>query len=91
MVVLLSVTWSNAKDDARVEVAMRALIRTMQKRTSSLDALDPYLYLNYAAAWQNPFASYGQASMANLRQIRRDYDPRKIFTVNKPGGFKLSG
>ncbi|KAI0434885.1 FAD-binding domain-containing protein [Xylaria sp. FL1042] len=89
MVILLSVTWANAEDDPAVDVAMRGLIRTMERDTARLGALDPYLYLNYAAAWQNPLASYGPASIAKLSEIQRAYDRRQIFTVNKPGGFKV--
>ncbi|KAI0808880.1 FAD-binding domain-containing protein [Xylaria sp. FL0064] len=89
MVILLSVTWANAEDDPAVDVAMRGLIRTMQRDTARLGALDPFLYLNYAAAWQNPLASYGPASTAKLSEIQRAYDRRDIFTLDKPGGFKV--
>ncbi|RYP18841.1 hypothetical protein DL765_003721 [Monosporascus sp. GIB2] len=88
MVVLLSITWSNAEDNIRVETAMKALIRTIEQEAGKLGALDPYQYLNYAAAWQDPIASYGQASINRLVKVQREYDPRKIFTDYVPG-FKV--
>jgi hypothetical protein len=50
---------------------------------------DPYLYLNYAASWQDPINSYGPASVANLQAVSRKYDPSGVFQKQVPGGFKL--
>ncbi|GAP88933.2 putative FAD-binding domain-containing protein [Rosellinia necatrix] len=89
MVVLLSVTWSDVGDDNRVTLAMKSLISRIERDVGDLDALDPYLYLNYAAAWQDPIRSYGQSNLAKLAEIRKAYDPGNLFTDYVPGGFKI--
>lgn len=54
-----------------------------------LGALDPYVYLNYAAKWQDPIMSYGTESVDRLAMVQESYDPHRIFTDRVPGGFKL--
>lgn len=89
MIVMLSVTWSNSDDDERVGKAAKMLIETIQQSLSNLGMLDPFIYLNYAAAWQKPILSYGGAIVEQLLRIREKYDPHRIFTDLVPGGFKI--
>ncbi|OTB13142.1 hypothetical protein K445DRAFT_304537 [Daldinia sp. EC12] len=89
LVILLSVIWSKAKDDNKIEREMKALIHLIEKEAEKLGALDPFLYLNYAASWQNPIASYGETSVSRLRRVQREYDPTGIFANHVPGGFKI--
>ncbi|KAK0747388.1 hypothetical protein B0T21DRAFT_417872 [Apiosordaria backusii] len=91
VVVELVMTWSNAEDDEAVDTAAKALVETIQDRVGKLGALDPFLYINYAAPWQQPIASYGEKSVARLREVQRKYDPYGVFTNMVPGGFKLPG
>ncbi|KAF2964594.1 hypothetical protein GQX73_g8974 [Xylaria multiplex] len=91
MVVLLSVTWSDIEDDSRVTWAMKSLISTIELDVGRLKSLDPYLYLNYAAAWQNPIRSYGRSNLDRLAKVRMEYDPGNVFTDYVPGGFKIPG
>ncbi|RYP21123.1 hypothetical protein DL765_002412 [Monosporascus sp. GIB2] len=91
IVVHLTMSWSDATDDDAVDHAARELIATIEQDTRALDALDPYLYINYAAPWQRPIDSYGEASVERLRSVRRAYDPNRVFTDLVPGGFKVSG
>ncbi|KAI0885807.1 FAD-binding domain-containing protein [Annulohypoxylon maeteangense] len=88
MVILLSITWSESDDDGRVSTAMRALIKDIKQEVGGLGDLDPFLYLNYAAAWQDPIASYGQASAEMLDKVQREYDPKGVFANYVPG-FKI--
>jgi hypothetical protein len=48
-----------------------------------------YIYQNYAAPNQKPFAGYGAANVARLRDVQDEYDPFKVFEALQPGGFKL--
>ncbi|KEY69600.1 hypothetical protein S7711_06228 [Stachybotrys chartarum IBT 7711] len=89
IVVHLTMTWSNASDDAAVDLAARDLIGAIERDTDALGALDPYIYINYAAPWQLPIESYGAASVAKLRRVRNAYDPTRVFTNLVPGGFKI--
>ena len=91
IVVNLGMTWSNAADDDTVDKAARALVEAIQRAVGKLDALDPFVYVNYAAPWQQPIESYGEASAERLRSVQRVYDPRRVFTDVVPGGFKVPG
>ncbi|KAI0414251.1 hypothetical protein F5X98DRAFT_349821 [Xylaria grammica] len=89
IIVNLTVTWSNAADDEAVDEAARALVAAIRRDVGGLDALDPFVYSNYAAPWQRPIESYGAASLERLRRVKRVYDPRQVFTNLVPGGFKI--
>lgn len=89
IVVQLVMTWLAAKDDEAIDVAARGLIAAIQRDVGKLGGLDPFLYVNYAAPWQRPMASYGGGSVERLRKVKRKYDPRGVFTSLVPGGFKL--
>ena len=51
---------------------------------------DPFQYLNYAAPFQDPFASYGEKNLQLLREVSKKYDPDQVFQKLVPGGFKLN-
>lgn len=46
------------------------------------------LFMNDAAPDQDVYSSYGPASLARLKSIKKVYDPTGFFT-NRQGGFKL--
>lgn len=89
IVVELAISWSAAEDDDIIDMAAKALIATIQQDVGKLGALDPFIYINYAAPWQKPISSYGKASVDRLLKVQRQYDPRRVFTNLVPGGFKL--
>lgn len=91
IIINLRVTWNNAHDDARVYSEIKQLMGAMEREvgTCRLGSLDPFVYLNYAAPWQKPISSYGQASVERLVSIRDEYDPHHVFTDTVPGGFKI--
>ncbi|KAH7067418.1 putative oxidoreductase [Paraphoma chrysanthemicola] len=88
-VILLTESWQRPEDDEYVYAAVAALVTALEDKARSLGAYDPYLYLNYAAPWQNPIASYGEDKVQSLRSLRRRVDPMTIFTKRVPGGFKI--
>lgn len=89
LVVQLTMTWMNIADDDRIDRAARDLIGAIQSDVAALGALDPFVYINYAAAWQDPFVGYGEVNVERLRRTRQKYDPRGIFVNSVPGGFKI--
>ncbi|KAI2610570.1 putative oxidoreductase [Hypoxylon sp. NC1633] len=89
VVCLMTQTWPNQVDDERVYTATAAVVAAIEKAARALDAYDPYLYLNYAAPWQDPIASYGDASVRKLQKLRSRVDPQAVFTHLVPGGFKI--
>ncbi|TGJ81871.1 hypothetical protein E0Z10_g6892 [Xylaria hypoxylon] len=91
IIVNLSITWSDAADDEVVDKAARALVAAIRQDADDLDALDPFLYSNYAALWHRPIESYGTASLDRLRKAKRLYDLRQVFTNLVSGGFKIPG
>ncbi|KAK6836569.1 oxidoreductase [Apiospora arundinis] len=90
MIILFNVTWRQLSDDGKIDAALKAWVESTTRLVGALGALDPYLHLNYAAAWQrNPIASYGEDSVRRLARVQREYDSRGVFTKLSPGGFKL--
>ncbi|KAK8016582.1 hypothetical protein PG993_014771, partial [Apiospora rasikravindrae] len=87
--VLLTVTWVNKKDDPLVELQTRSMFEQFEAEAKRLGVTDPYLYLNYAAAWQDPISGYGDNNKAFLQEVSRKYDPQGLFQKSVPGGFKL--
>lgn len=85
----LTVQWANADADAAVNRAAAGLIAAVAARARQLGILHEYLYLNYAMQGQDPIASYGAASLRELRSVSRKYDPAQVFQKLVPGGFKL--
>ncbi|PWY87378.1 putative oxidoreductase [Aspergillus heteromorphus CBS 117.55] len=91
VVALLSATWNDATDDAAVAQVAREMFAAVEDDAHRLEAYHPFVYLNYAAPWQDPIASYGPESVERLRRVAWDVDPRGVFTANVPGGFKIPG
>ncbi|KAE8350516.1 hypothetical protein BDV28DRAFT_159548 [Aspergillus coremiiformis] len=90
VVTLLSATWDDEVDDAKVEKAARELFDNIESDARKLDVYEPFVYLNYAAPWQDPITSYKSKSVERLRRVSQDVDPKGLFRLNVPGGFKLS-
>lgn len=87
--VLLTVQWAKTSDDAAINNAAKSLFTQAEAASKSFNTYNPYLYLNYAAEFQNPIAGYGAASVANLQAVSKKYDPNQLFQKQVPGGFKL--
>ncbi|KAL6721082.1 hypothetical protein ACLMJK_000182 [Lecanora helva] len=87
--VLLTVQWAEAGDDDRINQAAKDLFKKAEAASKSLGTYNPYLYLNYAADFQDPIAGYGAASVANLKAVSKKYDPTQLLQKQLPGGFKL--
>ncbi|RAH78668.1 putative oxidoreductase [Aspergillus japonicus CBS 114.51] len=89
MIVLLSASWVDEADDAQVETAARVLFEAIEDDAHERKAYYPFKYLNYAAQWQDPIASYGDDSVEQLWRVSRAVDPEGVFQHQVPGGFKL--
>lgn len=88
-VCLLSPAWTDAAQDEQVYAATRRLMEDIEARAKGLGVYDPYLYLGYAAPWQDVISSYGPEGVARLRALRDRVDPGHVFTNQVPGGFKI--
>ncbi|ETS85947.1 hypothetical protein PFICI_03972 [Pestalotiopsis fici W106-1] len=89
VVMLLTASFTHVSDQEKIEEVARNLVSSLQEEARKQDAFDPWVYLNYAASWQNPIASFGEASVKDLEDVRKRVDPYGIFTYNVPGGFKI--
>ena len=89
VVLCLSVTWSQVQDDQTINTVTQALIDRIDKATKAAGLFHPFKYLNYAASFQDPIASYGPANKAHLQAVSKKYDPTGFFQRAIPGGFKL--
>lgn len=89
MNMLLTATWDSKSDDATVEKTARELFAATNAKAKAMGKFHEYIYLNYAAKWQDPIAGYGAESKARLQAASRKYDPAGVFQKNVPGGFKL--
>ncbi|KAL8823342.1 MAG: hypothetical protein Q9191_005944 [Dirinaria sp. TL-2023a] len=85
--ILLTVQWKLPADDARIVAAAQALFEKGKTASQSAGTFNPYLYLNYAAAWQKPIAGYGDQSQKNLQrneaQIKPSKAVRKLFPTDQ--------
>ena len=86
---LLTIQWNETSDDAAINNAAQSLFSQAEAASKSFNTYNPYLYLNYAADFQNPIAGYGAASVATLKTVSKKYDPGQLFQKQVPGGFKL--
>ncbi|KAK7999745.1 hypothetical protein PG990_012345 [Apiospora arundinis] len=87
--VLLTATWADKKDDPLVVSQTRRMFEQFEAKAERLGVTNPYLYLNYAASWQDPINGYGAESKEFLQKVSSKYDPEGLFQKNVPGGFKL--
>jgi hypothetical protein len=72
-----------------MQQAAKRWVSDVQEISESLGTADPYLYINYAARFQDPLCSYGPKSVEFLKRMARKYDPRGVFQQLVPGGFKI--
>ncbi|KAK3303780.1 putative oxidoreductase [Chaetomium strumarium] len=91
VIALLTATWADAADDEKVEKAARELMDGIERDAKAQGAWHPFVYLNYAAPWQDPIASYGEEAVRRLKEVRKRVDPKGVFTKLVPGGFKIPG
>lgn len=89
VVLCLSVTWSQVQDDETINTVTQALIDRIDEATTAAGLFHPFKFLNYAASFQDPIASYGPANKAQLQTVSKKYDPAGFFQRGIPGGFKL--
>ncbi|KAJ1714093.1 oxidoreductase [Aspergillus flavus] len=89
VVTLLSATWDDESDDEEVEKAARELFDNIDNDARKLGVHEPFVYLNYAAPWQDPISSYKSKNVEILKRVSQDVDPKRVFQTNVPGGFKL--
>ncbi|PSN74047.1 FAD-binding domain-containing protein [Corynespora cassiicola Philippines] len=87
--VLITVSWQLPLDDARVEARIKRLEGDIVALERERGVHNEFVYLNYAAKWQDPISSYGATSVDFMKAVSKKYDPHGVFQTGVPGGFKL--
>ncbi|KAF4633235.1 hypothetical protein G7Y89_g4884 [Cudoniella acicularis] len=87
--VLLLTYWNSKKDDARITEAMKGALESIQAQAVEKTTALKYVYLNYAADFQDPIGSYGGLNKAFLQGVSKTHDFEGLFQKGVPGGFKL--
>jgi hypothetical protein len=88
--LLFTLSWQLPLDNARVEAAMQQLESDIVALEKQLGIFNEFVYLNYAAQWEDPIAGYGEQNVQFLKSVSKRYDPQGVFQKAVPGGFKLS-
>lgn len=86
---LISGTWDSPANDAEISSTAKALNSQIVAAAKNKGLFNEWIYLNYAADFQDPIGGYGAANKARLRAVSRKYDPLALFQKHVPGGFKL--
>jgi hypothetical protein len=89
VIVLAVATWLGSGNDATARDGLQAFIEAAQKKASQMGVGSRYIYMNYAADFQDVIAGYGEAARRFLFQTAQRYDPTALFQRQVPGGFKL--
>ena len=87
VLVLISDFYSNPGNASAISTSLCALINSINSLAQGEGIDVPYVYLNYAAPFQDPLGSTGQEMVQ--RAVARKYDPRGFFQTRLRGGFKL--
>lgn len=87
--VQFTVNWALEEHDDVVRSIAREAIEQIDAFALEHGTGHRYRYLNYCAAWQNPFEGYGEENLKFLRSVSKEVDPEGLFQRGCGGGFKL--
>ncbi|KAF2751575.1 putative oxidoreductase [Sporormia fimetaria CBS 119925] len=87
--VVFTVSWQLPLDSARVEARVKKLEGDIVALAKQRGIFNEFIYLNYAAPWQDPIRGYGQQNVAFMKAVSKRYDPGGLFQKGVPGGFKV--
>ncbi|KAF2177257.1 FAD-binding domain-containing protein [Zopfia rhizophila CBS 207.26] len=69
--------------------ALKEFIKMFNEIAEEEGVKHKYIYLNFAAWFQDPLGGYGKEQVETLRHVARKYDPEGLFQEQVVGGFKL--
>lgn len=90
IVMLFTPRWSDASYDEEMYEAAKEWYSSVKRTTEELGTDFPFLYLNFASDFQDPFCGYGAENVRFLQETAKKYDPEGVFQTLLPGGFKIS-
>ncbi|MCJ1313532.1 hypothetical protein MMC25_007211 [Agyrium rufum] len=89
ILISVEIKWSSRSQDAYFERSAREIHDAMSEVARAMDMLHPFVYMNYAAEFQDPLGSYGKVAVERLRAVQDRYDHEHLFSDLQPGAFKL--
>jgi hypothetical protein len=91
LVVSVELWWSDSGKDAEFEGLMKELERAMLGPEGVGWAKHVWVYPNYAAVWQEPFAEWrlGVKTVERLRSVREFYDPADVWELLRPAVWRV--
>lgn len=69
--ILLLTYWKSADDDEKIKATIQSTLEAISKGGEGRGTKTPFVYLNYAASFQDPIGSYGEESGKFLREISK--------------------
>ncbi|KAI9889809.1 MAG: hypothetical protein M1814_004911 [Vezdaea aestivalis] len=90
LLVLLIVTWTGTGEDKQIDDASKDFIAKVNDAAAKRGLKKDFVYLNYAAKWQNPLKSYGTDNINLLKNVSGTHDSLGTFQNLVPGGFKIN-
>lgn len=87
VLILISDFYDDPSNATAVQSSLNALVNTIDSVAAQEGSSYPYVYLNYAADFQNPLGSTGVEYIQQL--VAKKYDPCGMFQTQLVGGFKL--
>ncbi|KAL1592034.1 hypothetical protein SLS60_011626 [Paraconiothyrium brasiliense] len=88
LIVILSIYWHEIDDSERITKVAKDTMDRMEAVAAGENALHTFKYINYAAYWQQPARSYGEAANEAAREVSAKYDPQGVFR-KQAVGFKF--
>jgi hypothetical protein len=89
VIVLASVYWMRPADDVASNDGLKKFVEKATALAKTAGVHSRYVYLNYAAEFQDPISGYGEKNVADMIATSKKYDPIQLFQKQVPGGFKL--
>jgi hypothetical protein len=86
---LLNIAWDLTSADDHVNRMAQELYTRAEQEAVELGVEHRYIYMNYAAPWQDSIAGYGNEVRRRMQLASAKYDPMGVFQEQVPGGFKV--
>ncbi|KAH8179346.1 FAD binding domain-containing protein [Sarocladium implicatum] len=89
LIIFIMPLWKDANYDGDINKAAARWVKEVQEVTNALGKGHSFEFANYAAGFQDVMRSYGPANHKFLSDVAKKYDPRGVFQMLVPGGYKL--
>lgn len=86
---LASLAINGAENEALAFPLVKKWVDAVDDYATSLDINWGWRFLNYAHLFQDPIASYGNATAEKIRAASDKYDPAKVFQNLRSSGHKI--